>query len=374
MSVYALSVMKHREKPLKQPLSPGLLAATLISMMTGWQFPLYAQLVPQETPSLAQTGQISQGILSDPILRHTLIGHTTPIRSLIFSRDGRTLISGGGTNEPFLKFWSVETGEEVDTLRAQSSAILTVALSPNGQTLVTSGEDADIHFWSLPAIEGKVTFFDHYSYVLALAVTPDSKLVVSGALDGLRVWTLNPPHFLFQLEGFGTPAYSLAMHPNGYLVASGDNRGGVRFWNLRERTLVSEFFPHKESITGLVITSDGKTLITASQDATIKLWDIPTGNLISTLVGHKGKIQAIALSPDGKILASASNDGVRLWAMEDGRLLRRFSDHADWVNALAFSPNGRFLASGGFDKMINIWELPPSFWEITPSTIENILK
>jgi WD40 repeat protein len=351
--------MNYQDNSLRQPLFQGLLAAILTTMMTGWQFPIYAQLVPQNPPSLAQTGKISSGTLSGPILRHTLTGHTTPIRSLVFSRDGRTLISGGGTNEPFLKFWSVETGEEFDTLRAQSSAVLTLALSPNGQTLITSGEDADIHFWSLPAIEGKVTFLDHYSYVLALAVSPDSQLVVSGALDGLRVWTLDPPHFLFQLEGFGTPAYSLAMHPNGYLVASGDNRGGVRFWNLRERTLVSEFFPHKEPVTGLVITPDGKILITASQDATIKLWDIATGNLISTLEGHKGKIQAIVLSPDGKILASASNDGVRLWAMEDGRLLAHLTDHTDWVNALAFSPDGRFLASGGFDKSISIWEIPP---------------
>lgn len=347
-----------RERQTKQL---GLILTTLVLVGQGWGLPSNAQLIPQQLETLSEQKIDSQ--ISGLRLKHRLTGHTTPIRSLAFSPNSQTVISGGGTNEPFLKFWSVKNGNEVDTLRTQNSAILTLAVSPNGKTLVSSGEDADIHFWVWPEKDSKVTFFDHYSYVLALAVTPDSQLVVTGALDGIRVWTLDPPHLLYQLEDFGTPAYALAMHPNGFLVASGDNEGIVRFWNLRENTIVSKFEAHSRPISGLAITPDQKTLITASFDGTIKVWDLATGDLLDTWTGHKGRINSIVLSPNGKLLASASIDGVRLWRVESGRLLRHLTDHGDWVNALAFSPDGQYFASGGFDKVVNVWEIPTSFYK-----------
>ncbi len=365
-----------------QPFSAGKkywdgLSVILLAGLVIWGTTSHAQLPPQEKkplPAIEETQTITPNSLGTARLVYTLRGHTTTIQSLVFSRDGKTLISGGGTNEPFLKFWSVSEGEETGTIRAQSSAVLALAMTPNGQFLVSGGEDADIHFWSWPSKANPIAFFDHYSYVLSLAITPDSQILISGALDGIRVWTLRPPHLLYQLTGFGNPAYSLAVHPNGYLLASGEEEGRVRFWNLRERSIVSEFFPHKEPVSGLAITPDGKYLITASFDATIKIWDLATGALIHTLDGHHARIRAIALSPDGKVLASASNDGVRIWNVEQGRLLRYLTDHENWVNALAFSPDGRYLASGGFDRVIILWEIPPIFSDPPPSRVETLFN
>lgn len=358
----------HQDNQKRQILSISGIITVLVLMTQAWGMPSQGQVVSQQ-PDTTSEQKLSVAN-AGPQLKYRLTGHTTPIRSLVFSPNGRTLISGGGTNEPFLKFWSLESGEEVDTLRAQNSAVLTLVIPPDGKTLISSGEDADIHFWAWPESKSKVTFFDHYSYVLDLAVTPDSQFLVSGALDGIRIWTLNPPHLLYQLEDFGTPAYALTVHPNGFLLASGDDQGKVRFWNLRDRSLVSEFTAHSEAISGLAITPDGRTLITSSNDKTIKLWDIASGNLLDIWRGHKGKVQAIALSPNGKILASASIDGVRLWSVERGRLVRHLDDNQDWVNTLAFSPDGRFLASGGFERVVNVWEVPPSFYDVPKSRIE----
>lgn len=348
-----------RRKPLTTSLR--LILMTLVLLGQGWILPSHAQLIRQQREALSdqKIPVVNLGIR----LKHRLTGHTTPIRSLAFSPNGRTVISGGGTNEPFLKFWSIDNGHEVDTLRSQSSAILTLAVSPNGKTLISSGEDADIHFWVWPEAESKVTYFDHYSYVLDLVVTPDSQLVVTGALDGIRVWTLEPPRFLYQLEDFGTPAHALAMHPNGFLVASGDNKGVVRFWNLRDKSVISKFKAHSQTISGLAITLDQKRLITASHDGTIKVWDLATGDLLDTWIGHKGPIYSIALSPNGQVLASAGTDGVRLWNAETGRFLRHFKDHGDRVNVVAFSPDGQYLASGGFDKVVTLWEISSGFYE-----------
>jgi WD40 repeat protein len=247
-------------------------------------------------------------------------------------------------------------GEEITNIRAQRTALGTMAMSPDGRFLVTSGDDAKINFWNWDSKKYEKTFLEHSSNVMSLVITPDSEILISGALDGIRVWNLKPQRPLYTLVGIGNPTYALAIHPNGYWLASGDHQGKVRFWNLRTGKLIDEFSPHDRGISGLIFAPDGKTLITSSYDRTVKIWHWETKALKYTLTGHTGRIRAIALNPDGQTLATASDDGVRLWNIETGNVIRFLRTHQDWVKSLAFSPDGEFLATGSFDFTIQIWQ------------------
>lgn len=343
---------------------------TAIAFLSGNNDLLLAQLlpnIPNSSPPDALPSPSLENVSLSLLLLHRIEGYNTLVESLGFSADGNTLVSGGGTNEPLLKFWSVTDGKELSSFRAQSSGILALTVTPNGETLVTSGEDTDVHFWRWEERTSRAIFFNHYSNVLSLVSTPDSQIVVSGGIDGIRVWTTQPTHFLYQLTDFGDPAYALALHPDGYILASGNDKGRVRFWDLRKGTSISEFFPHEQAITDLAISRDGTTLITASTDRTIKVWQIQTGQLLHTLTGHTAPIREIALSPNGRFLASASNDGVRFWDIQRGRLLRILQQHTDWATAVAFSPDGRYLASADFDGVIYVWRVQTPVIDPVPS-------
>ncbi len=332
------------------------IAASLVTWAYSSSIGAQTTDIIDETPIIEDSQSLGSEFTTFRLI-HTIKAYKTPVQSLGFAPQGRILVSGGSTNEPIMRFWSVTDGREIGAVRAQSSAISALAVVPNGETVVTSGEDEDIHFWDLKTRRNKAVFLDHTSDILALVVTPDSRIAVSGGLDGIRVWTVTPSRFLYQLTDFGDTAYAMALHPNGYILASGNERGRVRFWNIREAQLISQFFPHQETITGLVITPDGKQLISASQDRTIKVWDIASGDLIYTFEGHTNTIRAIALSPDGRLLASSSDDGIRIWNLPEKRLFKYFTYPKDWVQALAFSSDGRYLASGDFAGMINLWEI-----------------
>ncbi|TVQ49220.1 MAG: WD40 repeat domain-containing protein [Gloeocapsa sp. DLM2.Bin57] len=296
-----------------------------------------------------------------PRLIQSFIGHEGAVNALTFSPDGDIVVSGGSSNDPTLKFWSVATGKQVERIRAQRTAVMEVAISPNGATLVSTGEDAGINIWDWQTGEFLFTFFEHGSNILSMVISPDSSVMVTGGLDGIRVWNLIPQRPIFILDGIGNPTYALAMHPNGYVVASGHQDGVVRFWNLRTTKELSEFILHDNLVSGLAFTPDGNKLITSSYDGTIKVWDLVTQQLLFTMTGHRSIIRAIALNPDGQVLASAGNDGVRLWNIETGEFLGVASGHTDWVQSLAFSNDGRRLATGGFDRIIRIWEIPEAF-------------
>jgi WD40 repeat protein len=293
-------------------------------------------------------------------LWRSLEGFKTTVDSLVFSPDSQIIIGGGGYNDPQMRFWSVETGEELNQVRAQRTGILAMALSPNGKTLVSGGEDAAINIWDWRTGEYQMSLQEHNGNVTSLAIAPDSQILVSGSLDGIRVWNLayQPQRPLYILAKIGNPTTVVAINPNGKILASGDEEGNVQFWNLKQGKRISEFSPHSEAIRGLAFSANGEMLISASSDRTIKIWDLASGQILQTLKGHTGEIRAIALHPQGQILASAGNDGIILWNLETGELLTKLKDHHNWVQSLAFSPNGRFLASGGFDFTVKIWETP----------------
>lgn len=332
-----------------------------------------AQISP---PQLEISPAIEEPTLALPIkvqLLRTLKGYVSLVDSLAFSPDGTKLLSGGGPNEPFLKIWSVDTGKELKSIRAQQTAVQAVAISPNGQVLATSGQDAALRLWDWPTLNNKIVYLENELTVLALAITPDSRFLVSGSLDGIRLWNLNIRRPFYKLIGYGDPIYALAIAPNGYILASGNVNGKVRFWNLREGTIVSEFQPHSKGISGLAFTPDGRKLVTASQDKTVKIWDLETGQLLHEMTGavHSSGVRSMALSPDGQLVASASNDGIRIWSVASGRLLAKpAGPNPDWVESIAFSPNGQILATGKFNGEVDLWQVISLVPQPTPASEE----
>jgi WD40 repeat protein len=288
-------------------------------------------------------------------LVRTLKGYRAPVDSVVFSRDGKFIISGGGENDPQLRFWSFENGKELQKFRAGRTAISTVAMSPDGSTLVSGGDDAGLNLWDWQTGKYRRLFLEHSNSITSTVITNDSKTLISGSLDGIRIWDLGSGRPLYTLAELGNPTSALAVSADDNLLASGTPEGRIKFWNLRTGKFISEFFPHQQAIRGVVFTADGK-LITAAYDRTIKIWDLKEGKLLKTLNGHQGSIRTIALNPDDQTLASAGNDGIFLWNIATGELLTKISDRLDWIQSLAFSPDGHFLASGSYDCTIKIWQ------------------
>ncbi|ELR96768.1 WD40 repeat domain-containing protein [Gloeocapsa sp. PCC 73106] len=328
-----------------------LIAITIIAASIR---PIKAQTEPNEPVVPAQEWRLWR----TPRLIQTLREHDGTVSAVTFTPDGDIVISGGGHNDPTLKFWSVETGKIIQRVRAQRTGVLNLGVSPDGTTLVSTGEDREINIWNLQTGAHLSTFFEHSTSVLTMAISPDSRVMVTGGLDGIRAWNLTPQRPAFILQNVGNPTYTVAIHPNGYILASGHDDGKVKFWNLRTASEIAEFSSHSQQVSAVLFTLDGEKLITGSLDGTIKVWHLGTRQLLYTFTGHNSRIRALTLNPDGKVLASAANDGVRLWNIETGEFITVLTGHTDWVRSIAFSNDGKRLASGSFDTLIRVWEIP----------------
>ncbi|MCZ4120196.1 WD40 repeat domain-containing protein [Streptomyces sp. H39-S7] len=122
-------------------------------------------------------------------------------------------------------------------------------------------------------------------------------------------------------------AESLVFSPNGQTLASSNDDGTVRLWNIRNR---AHPIP-QATLTGptsyvfsVAFSPDGRTLAADSTDSTIWLWDIErpaAPQLLATLTGPVGHIYSIAYAPDNRTLAGAGTDGmIHLWNTDAERL------------------------------------------------------
>jgi WD40 repeat protein len=78
---------------------------------------------------------------------HTLSGHTGYIYGVAISPDGQTLVSGGA--DKTIKVWSLSTGKELYTLASHTNGVYVIAISPDGQTLVSGSWDMTIKVWGI---------------------------------------------------------------------------------------------------------------------------------------------------------------------------------------------------------------------------------
>ncbi|MEM9539268.1 MAG: WD40 repeat domain-containing protein [Cyanobacteria bacterium P01_E01_bin.42] len=289
-------------------------------------------------------------------ISNTLAGHNAPIMSLAFGPDGQILASGGSETDGSIYVWDTNSGRRIRRNRIQNGRVTSIAIASEGNIIASSSDVAGVSLWEWQnrrRRENERWVLGHQHNILAMVVTPDDRVLITGGLDGIRVLDLRVTKPLYTLVRFDVVT-ALAIHPNGYILASASQDGTLKFWNLRTSKLVKEFEAHEEAIDTLAFTPDGETLISGSRDRSIKLWRSETGELLKTLDSAR-TVNAIAVHPSGVLFASGSREGIRLWDIETGEIINLFTDYSDWVETLAFSPDGNILATGGFDNQVKLW-------------------
>lgn len=193
-----------------------------------------------------------------------------------------------------------------------------------------------------------------------LAVTTDGTRLAGAAEDRIvRVWNIRRGQVSMQFEGHTAPISALAFTPGGGLLASGDNAGLVKLWDLdSERDLAT--LKQRGAIHFISFSRDGQWMATGSDDESVGMWKrtgpAATPHWERALKGHKQVPVAGAFSPTGSHVVTASNESVlRVWSVVGDGESRRVTGSEGGFAELTYSTDGRWLAAVG-GRSLTIWD------------------
>ncbi|KAK4455962.1 transcriptional repressor tup1 [Podospora aff. communis PSN243] len=152
-----------------------------------------------------------------------------------------------GSLDKSVRVWDIKTGYLIERLEGadgHKDSVYSVAFSPNGRELVSGSLDKTIKMWELSASRGMnqqpplkggrctKTFEGHRDFVLSVALTPDQQWVLSGSKDrGVQFWDPRTGQTQLMLQGHKNSVISVAPSPAGGYFATGSGDTRARIWS-----------------------------------------------------------------------------------------------------------------------------------------------
>lgn len=308
-------------------------------------------------------------------LAHMESGDST-IESVAWSPDGTRLATSGSGQK--VRIWDAMTGQLLTILEDNWVDIINeVSWAPDCARLASANGDGSVRIWK-PASGQLISSLAGHAVsrvaggVWTVAWSPDGSRLASGGYDKtVRIWDPATGQAIFTLEGHSSSVLSVAWSPDSKRLASGG--GGLfallfglgdktaRIWDPTTGRLLTTLKEHDSAVRSVAWAPNGTRLATSSDDKTIRIWDTASWRVLFTLSAHADTVYRIAWKHDSSRLASCSDDEtIRIWDPATGHMLTTIPGHKGRVTSVAWAPNGSRLASGGYDKTIRIWEIRES--------------
>ena len=278
--------------------------------------------------------------------------HEKKITSLGFSPNSQKLLSG--SEDKTLKLWSLK-GEEIATFKGHEDEITSFSFSLDGQKVISGSKDKTLKLWNLDGTEIK-TFRGHEDSINSVNFSPDGKIIASVSNEMMKLWSLDGK----EIKTLNDKGKVVSFSPDGQTIVV--QHPDYPFITLRHRdgSFLKLFISPYGSSQSLVFSRDGQTIYSSAffkQTVNASILQIDTGKTVDfDLTGHRNRVTSLSISPDGKMLASGSEDKtVKLWSLESRKFQTSNRNDVNEVNEVSFSPNGQIVSSVN-NSEVKLWE------------------
>jgi len=311
---------------------------------------------------------LSQETSSEPV-------HTGSVTSVIFSSDGKQIISGSPYDKN-IKIWDVATGQEIKSLLTDSDGVDDLRISPDGKQIIFSSFELPgiIRIWDKNTGKKlRMIFSFTHGPVKSMDLSPDGRQIAvvfdeSYDDDISRICFFDANTGKLIRTFFAEDADIIVFSPDGKRFAiSYPNKKKIKIFDsitVQEILTISE---DEGWVYFLSFSPDGNHII--SSDTSIKtykpiitIWDANTGMKKTIISTKPERYSPIAISPDGNLIVFVPDNKktIGLFDITAGKEINTVSDfsgHTDNIKSLAFSPDGKIIVSGSADKSIKLWDV-----------------
>ena len=231
---------------------------------------------------------IDLNVSREPLI---LSDHVEGFASVAFSRDGKTVATGGGAPPEVIQ-------------------------EPLGKVAPLDQGERPIRLWNAATGIERSRLPGHKGSIHALAFGPGDDQLASAGADGyVRVWNMSAGKVVWSMTQGPSPLLALAYSPDGTILAVAGVDKTIRSHDATTGRLIHTLVGHDNWVMGIAFSPDGSRLASAGADETVRIWDVVRGHELLSLRGPKDRVHSVAFSPDGISLAAASADG-QVWVWQ----------------------------------------------------------
>lgn len=217
-------------------------------------------------------------------------GHKKTVKTIVFSKDGRRLLSGSRDDSAIL--WDVQ-GAILHVLNQHNSDVLSVDFAPTQDTIVTSSWDRTIMLWD-----------------------------TSG-------------NFIREMRGHTDRIYSVSYHKRGGKIISAGMDGTIRLWDTGTYQNIKTYRTSNYIYAVKFLDKNPDLFLTAGGDNIARIWHI-SGNIHQTFQ-HESDIYAIDANPQMTyVLTGTKEDGAGLFYTLEGFLENNYFEKITLLDKLKF--------------------------------------
>jgi WD40 repeat protein/Flp pilus assembly protein TadD len=306
---------------------------------------------------LAAASRSGDVTILDPVSGTTLkkLSHPQMGRSVAISHDGRWLASGTWNGKVVL--WDTETWTRSKVIDESKDWIDGLAFEPRNHKLLAIADRGGVaKILSFAESQWVRDFRGHRQQVSSVAFSPDGQRLLTGGEDqSVKVWSLATGGMLANLTGHSAFVRQVAFSRDGQLTISCSDDGTVRVWDaqLRERGI---YRGHRDAIMGLAVHPDGRRLVTCGNDGSVKVWDLAAGHQEFRAFPEPDTVRSIAFSSDARqIVVGAFPRLVTIRDADCGELLRTFAGQQSRPELVAFGAADELIIAVGDGGLIRVW-------------------
>lgn len=278
------------------------------------------------------------------------------ITSLCFSPDGTTIAAALGIPGE-VKLWDVQSGREKVTLKGHKGIIRSVNFSPDGFTLVSGGEKKKVKIWNVQPQKGTI-LLPKVEFIVSTpsySISPEGDtFAIHGNQYGIDLWDVKTGDLRKTLPQPLGWTNAMCFRPDGQVLATATTKK-INLWEIHSGTVIRTLETGIEKTHSIRFSRDGQTIAITDGGKAIQLWDVNSGQRKSMLNGHKSPVQSIHFSPDGRTLVSGGGakigttgdalGDVLVWDAKSGEKLGAvLQDSPFAVGFVRFSPDSNTLA------------------------------
>jgi len=292
------------------------------------------------------------------------------VTAIAFSPNGEMVASGSYTPGIWdtLKVWDADNGNLI-WAPENNRSINTISFNSDNSKIATGtgfpeGAGGKITVWN--TIENFLWDADHGEWIYIVLFSPNGNQVVSAGEDtAFKVWNSDDGELLW--SGVHTDdVYSVAFSPDGDRIVSGSLDNTVKVWDATAESLIWKG-RHTDDVYAVSFSPDGSKIVSGSKDNVLKVWDSDNGDLL-WIGDHPFGLNSTSFNYDGSRILAAGGEFLQIWDSGNGMLLWSGGFSSGGV----FCPVSKMIVSNDLVDGITVWSSETQLQLTKPEGSDNL--